>query len=76
MREAAEEILYELGIHGVHPEIVKVLGRLKFRTSYGQNQLHALQGSRHPGRATWRPRWASTPPWPSAWACCTTWARG
>ena len=39
MREAAEEVLYELGIHGVHPEIVKVLGRLKFRTSYGQNQL-------------------------------------
>jgi len=39
MREAAEEILYELGVHGLHPEIVKVLGRLKFRTSYGQNQL-------------------------------------
>jgi ribonucrease Y len=39
MREAAEEVLYELGLHGVHPEIVKVLGRLKFRTSYGQNQL-------------------------------------
>ncbi|MDH5589781.1 MAG: ribonuclease Y [Gemmatimonadota bacterium] len=36
---AAEEILYELGIHNVHPEIVKTLGRLKFRTSYGQNQL-------------------------------------
>jgi ribonuclease Y len=39
MVEAAEEALYELGIHNVHPEIVKVLGRLKFRTSYGQNQL-------------------------------------
>jgi ribonuclease Y len=39
MREAAEEILYELGIHGVHPEVIRVLGRLKFRTSYGQNQL-------------------------------------
>jgi ribonucrease Y len=39
MREAAEEVLYELGIHGVHPEVIKVLGRLKFRTSYGQNQL-------------------------------------
>lgn len=44
MREAAEQILYELGIHGVHPEVVKVLGRLKFRTSYGQNQLmHAKE---------------------------------
>jgi ribonuclease Y len=39
MREAAEEVLYELGIHGVHAEVVKTLGRLKFRTSYGQNQL-------------------------------------
>lgn len=39
MRESAEEVLYELGIHGVNAEIVKVLGRLKFRTSYGQNQL-------------------------------------
>jgi len=37
--EAAEEVLYGLGIHNVHPEIVKVLGQLKFRTSYGQNQL-------------------------------------
>ena len=44
MREAAEEVLYELGIHNVHPEIVKVLGQLKFRTSYGQNQLaHARE---------------------------------
>jgi ribonuclease Y len=40
MVEAAEEVLYELGIHNVHPEIVKVLGRLRFRSSYGQNQLH------------------------------------
>ena len=39
MREAAEQVLYELGLHGVHPEVVKALGRLKFRTSYGQNQL-------------------------------------
>ncbi len=44
MVEAAEEVLYELGIHNVHSEIVRVLGRLKFRTSYGQNQLqHAKE---------------------------------
>lgn len=39
MQEAAEETLYELGIHNVRPEVVAVLGQLKFRTSFGQNQL-------------------------------------
>jgi ribonuclease Y len=44
MIQAAEEVLYELGVHGVHPEVIKVLGRLKYRTSYGQNQLlHAKE---------------------------------
>ncbi len=44
MLEAAEQALYDLGIHKVHPEIVRVLGRLKYRTSYGQNQLlHAKE---------------------------------
>ncbi len=43
MLAAAEEVLYELGIHNVHPEIVKTLGRLRFRTSYGQNQLQHVR---------------------------------
>jgi ribonucrease Y len=44
MVQAAEEVCYELGVHGVHPEIMKVLGRLRYRTSYGQNQLlHAKE---------------------------------
>ena len=44
MVDSAEEVLYELGLHNVHPEIVKTLGRLRFRTSYGQNQLqHARE---------------------------------
>jgi ribonucrease Y len=44
MVQAAEEICYELGVHGVHPEVMKVLGRLRYRTSYGQNQLlHAKE---------------------------------
>ncbi|HSJ25627.1 MAG TPA: ribonuclease Y [Longimicrobiales bacterium] len=44
MLQAAEEVCYELGVHGIHPEVLKVLGRLKYRTSYGQNQLlHAKE---------------------------------
>ncbi len=44
MREAAEEILYELGIHDLNPQLVETLGHLRFRTSYGQNQLqHARE---------------------------------
>jgi ribonucrease Y len=50
MKEAAEEVLYDLGIHDLHPEIVKVLGRLHFRTSYGQNQLvHSREVARLAG---------------------------
>lgn len=44
MREAAEEVLYELGIHDMPESLIDVLGNLKFRTSYGQNQLmHARE---------------------------------
>ncbi len=42
--EAGEEAAFEAGVPGLHKEILKVLGRLKFRTSYGQNQLaHAVE---------------------------------
>ena len=45
--EAGEQAVYDAGIAGLHPEIIKVLGRLKFRTSYGQNQLaHAVETAR------------------------------
>jgi ribonuclease Y len=40
VKESGEEAAYEANVHGLHPEILKMLGRLKFRTSYGQNQLH------------------------------------
>jgi ribonuclease Y len=40
MKEAGEQAAYEANIHGLHPEIIKMMGRLKYRTSYGQNMLH------------------------------------
>jgi ribonuclease Y len=46
IREEGERAAFEVGIPGLHPEIIKLLGRLKFRTSYGQNQhAHAIETS-------------------------------
>ncbi|NJD59956.1 MAG: ribonuclease Y [Anaerolineae bacterium] len=45
--EAGEQAAFDAGVPGLHPEITKMLGRLKFRTSYGQNQLdHAVEVAR------------------------------
>lgn len=44
IKEAGEQALFDLGIHGVHPELVKLIGKLKYRTSYGQNiYAHSLE---------------------------------
>ncbi len=44
VREAGEQALFDLGLHGLHPELVKLVGKLKYRTSYGQSiYTHSLE---------------------------------
>ena len=73
--EAGEQAAFDAGVTGLHPEVMRMMGRLKFRTSYGQNQLaHAVEVSKLAGILA-AELGANVEICQARAASCTTWAR-
>ncbi len=63
IREEGEAAALEVGVHGIHPELIRLLGKMRFRTSYGQNALkHSIEVAHLSGLLV-RERWEQMSVW-------------
>ncbi|MCK7531078.1 MAG: hypothetical protein MZV63_08560 [Marinilabiliales bacterium] len=73
--EIGKRTTIDLGIHGLHPELIRLVGKMKYRSSYGQNLLHALARGGQPLLNHGSRTGTQSEDWQKGQDCCMTSAK-